>query len=448
MQHTPCLPQHWLGNSLCVLIADNHSLSQSGSISEIGSLLDILRQVPTLLDILTADSQKALSATCKSCHTRFIAQVQVVTVGCEEDYAWVLKLKWPRLRMVILQNECRPSDCRMGADCRLFIVNDDKCFLNQSSTTRIYSISVASEGKSQATIALLRPQHCDAADLPCTILAAQQLADQLRARFPSMNAFATSCVQGLDGLSLEIVSQLVQGPCSGLASLCLSNCELKPEGFYLLSQGNWTWLQFLDVSGNCLDAEGMMWLAQGEWPGLNTLRISFDHMMDATAIAHLSMVTWSLRRLFITDMPISADMAAELADLPFPKLRGLYLEGSGLTAAAVSELARADWRTLKVLSICLEDLSALSVLQGFDLEKVFDPDAHCSYTAEMHHRDVYSQLGVILCSNIKFSNHDVRLLLTTKTKIGQLYTPSDILLLFYLSCHILQLNLINLPFVR
>lgn len=63
------------------------------------SLLDIFHHVPTLPEILTPDSQKALSATCKSCRLRFVAQVQFVTLVHTENHACVFEQWWLSLRM-------------------------------------------------------------------------------------------------------------------------------------------------------------------------------------------------------------------------------------------------------------------------------------------------------------------------------------------------------------
>ena len=169
-------------------------------------------------------------------------------------------------------------------------------------------------------ISMLRPLHNLATDLPCARLAAQQLARQMSVRWPSMSLFAMSDVHERDGLGLEIVSQLVKGTWTDLEVLQLSYCGLKAEGFLILSQGDWPCLLFLDVSGNCLNAEGLALLAKGNWPLLRDITLSLDPTMDAVAIAHLSAANWSLKRLSLPDTPFCTDMAAELADLPFPNL--------------------------------------------------------------------------------------------------------------------------------
>ena len=89
--------------------------------------------------------------------------------------------------------------------------------------------------------------------------------------------------------------------------------------------------------------------------------------MDAVAIAHLSTANWQILTLVIRGTPFSAHMAAELADLRLPNLRVLHVPlGSGLKAAAVSELARADWPSLVNLRIDHDDLAAVALRLGVD----------------------------------------------------------------------------------
>lgn len=328
---------------------------QSASVTASVSLLDVLHEVPTLPEILTPDSQKALAATCKSCRLQFIAQVRVVTAVHPDDYALILERRWPRLSMIVLQGQFAHT--------------------NESPPPNImsFNIHVKTRGSAnKATISLLRPLHNPATDLPCTCSAAQQLAHQMRLRWPSVIDFGMSNVHDLDGWGLGVVLQLVKGTWTHLAHLSLSWCELKATSFLILSQGNWPRLKFLDVSGNCLDAEGMALLVRGNWPLLRTILLSFDPTKAAVAVAHLSAANWLIGDMLISHTPFSADLAAALADLQLPNLSFLHLSGSDLTAAAVSELAQADWPRLKTLSLDLHDLDAVAVLLGVDEENLQD----------------------------------------------------------------------------
>lgn len=223
----------------------------------------------------------------------FIAHVQIVTVEREEDYALILKRRWPRLMMIILQ------------DSGVF------CSVSQPNIRIIYK-GAAAEGHSHADISILRPLHSLVTDLPFTHLAAQQLAHQMRISWPLMSFFMMSPMHDLDGLGLQIVSQLVHGTWTRLVHLGLAECEIRSEGFLLLSQGKWPCLTFMDVSGNCLDAEGMSLLARGNWPRLATINLSSSPKLDAVAVAHLSVANWFAQNLTIAGTPFSANMVATL----------------------------------------------------------------------------------------------------------------------------------------
>ena len=372
------------------------SVSRSAS----PSLLDVLHQVPTLPELLTADSQKALSASCRSLRERFIAQIQVVTVMCAKDYALVVRHKWPQLNMVILilQQDQQSTDRSCVSDRILF------------------DILVSAEGSNKrAIVSMLKPLHAPATESACTPLAlhkkaAQQLAHQLTIKWPRMDIFML--MDELDGLGMEIASQLVQGTWTSLAYLALSGCELRAAECSLLSQGNWPVLWSLNVSNNCLDAEAMAFLVRGNWPLLTRIDLGSNPTLDAVAIAHLSAANWPVALMILSQTPVSVDMAAELADLQLPTMMRLCLDNTGLTASAVSELARADWPSLTFVSFDHDNLHAIGMHLGLDLDKVqkLKSDAHvCDVVCQ---RKLISQSDVGLWPNlnkVKISKHRITL---------------------------------------
>lgn len=86
--------------------------------------------------------------------------------------------------------------------------------------------------------------------------------------------------------------------------------------------------------------------------------------------------------------------------------------GSGLTAAAVSELAKANWPSLRDLSIGHDDLDVLAVLLGFDIMKVQQLKSDARLHAEVYRRNMVSGLGVDLWPNLEWcslSKYDIQL---------------------------------------
>ena len=153
---------------LCVFICRHRESQHSPAISPCTSitLLDVLHEVPVLPQLLTPGAQKALSAASRGFRERFVAQVQTVTVTCEEDAASVLQCRWPRLSMVIVQN-----------------------VLFTTFTDTTIQAEVFSSAKSRHSVVfMLRPPHTSG--LVWASLAAQQLAHQMTTKWPELSSFS------------------------------------------------------------------------------------------------------------------------------------------------------------------------------------------------------------------------------------------------------------------
>ena len=299
---------------------------------------------------------------------------------CLEDFVLVAERRWPRVSMIALQHAERCTGCSS---------------VSSPADWQLFSVFICAEGdKSIKTfVSMLTPLRAPAADSACLPLAAQQLAHQMTVKWPCMHAFLLSRMERLDGLGMEIVSQLVKGTWTSLVYLDLMDCDLRAPDFLVLSQGNWPGLKSLDVSHNCLDAEGMASLAKGNWPVLMCFSLGSNPTLDAAAIAHVSAANWPIRLLDLSHNRVSTDMAAELADLQLPNLMHLYLTNTALTAAAVSELARADWPILKYLTLGHDDLDAMGGPLGLDLDKLQEPKSEGPDGAIVHQRNMVSQPG-------------------------------------------------------
>lgn len=145
----------------------------------------------------------------------------------------------------------------------------------------------------------------------------------------------------------------------------------------------------------------MTLLAKGNWPRLRTVVLSFHPTMDAVAIAHLSAANWRVETLKISDTSFSTDMAAELAD-QLINSRELDLMYSSTTAAAVSELARADWPSLRHLSLGHNYLDAVAELLGLDLTKMQELKSDTCRSREVLQRKMVSKPSVGLWPDLKF----------------------------------------------
>ena len=310
------------------------------------TLLDILQEVPTLLRLLTPETQKALSAASRSFRQLFIAQVQVVTVNCEEDLALMHQNNWPLLSMVILHKRLCLTLPSMYKYTRL------------AGSVRI--LARAGSQLQCAIVFMLRPRQT--LDSAWEITAAQQLAQQLMtAEWRELSSLTLTAVKP-HALVTAIISQLSKGSWPSLRSLVLVSCRLSAQDCLLLSQGNWQALCSLELGSTCLDAECMAWLAKADWPVLERVCLSNNANLDAVGIAHLCTANWPLlRSLDLSGVPVSAAMAAELAKLHLPNMSKISLNNTGLTAAAMSALAQADWRSLTHLGVSWNDLDTTAM---------------------------------------------------------------------------------------
>ena len=134
-------------------------------------------------------------------------------------------------------------------------------------------------------------------------------------------------------------------------------------------------------------------LAKKKWPLLMSIDLGSNPTLDAAAIAHLSAANWPVMQLMLSYTSVSTVMAAELAHLQLPNLRILYLDHTGLIAAAVSELARADWPILSNLSLGHDDLNAVVVPRGLDLHKAPELKSEVLDGATVHQRNAVSLPG-------------------------------------------------------
>ena len=100
--------------------------------------------------------------------------------------------------------------------------------------------------------------------------AAQQLQNQMAAKWPELSSFGMGCVR-LDAVGTTIIAQLAKGEWPSLRYLSLAECQLGAQAVLSLSGGKWPSLQVLDLSCNCLDAEGMALLANRNWPLLKEI---------------------------------------------------------------------------------------------------------------------------------------------------------------------------------
>lgn len=76
-----------------------------------------------------------------------------------------------------------------------------------------------------------------------------------------------------------------------LSTLTAFGCDLNTQDMYDLSQGNWSSLTRVDLSGNHFDAAAVSYLATASWPELTFVNL-INCGLDDAAIAELSLGDW------------------------------------------------------------------------------------------------------------------------------------------------------------
>lgn len=148
----------------------------------------------------------------------------------------------------------------------------------------------------------------------------------------------------LPGLCTSILRQLSEGRWRGLHNLTLCEAGLKAPDWLMLGQGNLPNLVSLSTTKCGLDADAMASLAKANWPWLSSLHLRDEPKLDAAAVAHLCAASYTIIDMSLSDIPVTAAMAAELGKRYC--LDSISLFGTDLTAAAATEMAKANWPEL------------------------------------------------------------------------------------------------------
>ena len=213
-----------------------------------------------------------------------------------------------------------------------------------------------------ASVLIVTPQKAPASDVPVGTTAAKQLAHHITAskRNPT---WLYLWKLDLPGLHRSIMTQLGEGCWVAVGHLDLARGQLTAADWLTLSQGSFPNLLALSISGCGLNADAMALMGKADWP-LLSLYLGHEPVLDAAAVSHLSVAKYSLTKLMLSDITITAAMAAaaELARLKLPHLNSLSLVATDMTAAAVAELAKAQWPALQHLELSDSHLDA-SALQ-------------------------------------------------------------------------------------
>ena len=153
----------------------------------------------------------------------------------------------------------------------------------------------------------------------------------------------------LPGLCSSMLRQLSEGRWRGLHDLTLCEAGLTASDWRMLGQGNLPYLLSLSITNCGLNADAMASLAKGKMVTVEKPSSQDEPDLDAVAITHLCGACYRIVDMSLSDIPVSAAMAAELGKL-FYQLDSISILGTELTAAAAPEMAKANWPGLLLQS--------------------------------------------------------------------------------------------------
>ncbi len=315
--------------------------SQDGTQSAAVALIDVLHQAPRLLEVLTQDSWKALSAASKSLNETVHSLVTIITIEHLEDIPLLAKGSWPHLSMVILpkQRDARPDIGALRHRWQLLA-----CV---SLGERGFGLGL---GTTDVAV-LLSSQQSRYTTLDNTELAVRPLEHLLSSKWSESQSLCLHQVQETV-VGTAVMKQLSKGRWQCLSHFELCGKQLDVANILLLFKSKWAELHQLKLMLSNLDATVIAQLSTDGWPSLKHLQLTYCAIPDADAILHLATLNLpQLAYLYSTETRITPATVQQLSQAPLVKLISLFLQSAGLGATALLNFAQADWSRLKYLDL-------------------------------------------------------------------------------------------------
>ena len=298
--------------------------------------LDVLPQIPLLLELLTIEDRRILAETSKGLWAFARASLADIRVNKARQHSIIFRdgtvfdnASWPALARLSIHN--------------LFLGPDETKVLAQAEWPRL------------STLSLHRTKLSDAA--------AQHLA---AGRWP-----LRSLDLSRNRLTSEAVSAIVKAswPCLKSLNLTYNDFDQTAAGFTdggllaasILITGQWPQLQALYLSDTRLKPQAVEILTKGPWPALSSIGLSYCPGLDVDTVCE----AWPL----LTSLQIECCSAFELHSARcisrlHPKMQQLMLYDNELGMEGLQLLLQADLQYLVKLSLGLNhfDGSALQLL--------------------------------------------------------------------------------------
>ena len=360
------------------------------------SILEVVHQAPRLMELLTPEGVKALTATCTQLRQDFRQCVTTIRMSKEQDQAMLFAQKWPNLVMVVI-NSTFSVEKLLSADLSTPYLSDREwatmVCIEVEEFTGDPPVWRSGFKHSAASVVTASHQSSQDMDTKASGVVLARLATEWVARTRSIfinltsesaynpfkhlhmgnwpclermfclgqhgNLLPVSCLWGehssnlqdcrmiLCSLGAELIQSLVT-TCPHLRRVSLLGCKIDTAALTCLSQARFSRLHILTISTTPLGLLGVRSLSSCDLP--------------------------ALQRLTLTGVNMSTLAAMHLAQGCWPNLMHFDLCDNKLNVEAVTYLAKGEWPLLQKLSLTWECVpeAAFAILGVVDACKQFE----------------------------------------------------------------------------
>lgn len=306
------------------------------------TLADILHECPRLLQLLTNNCLKSLSATSQG--LRQLARGTVISMS-STAFARLSKVDWPRLRMIKLSA-------------------DSVCPALDPAWTLLAKVNVSTLCGLWLNVLLLKAPTTNqtALETASDWLDAHMCEIMLRQDWPQASTLSVECGQEAS-LAAAVLRELGQKPWSELYALTVFVNHLDVQGIAAIVQGRWANISSLSITCAQFDDRDMQQLVAGEWPKLLQIRFHGVRCFH-TNMSHIATPKWkALQEICLSSMYVQDTVMQQLVTNPLRSLAALELSECCIGAHAMSVFSEADWPVLTRLVLRSSPMDATAMSQ-------------------------------------------------------------------------------------
>ena len=262
------------------------------------SFMEVVHEAPRLMELMTPECLKALTATCTQLRRDFRHRVTTITMTNEQDQAMLFADKWPRLVMVVISNA--------------FSLEERLTTLRERLTTRKVGVKFTPylSKREWATIMHIRVEEDDVIEFESSFN--QSEAFVVRARHQSSQDMNIKTY----GVALARLATKCETKARRL-SLTSQSADLNP--FKHLHMSGWPCLKRIDCFGECGNKLPVCCFWGGHLPNLQNVYMVHCRL-GADIVQPLVSTCPHLCNLTLTECKVDATALACLSQASFSRL--------------------------------------------------------------------------------------------------------------------------------